>query len=127
MRQLVDNRLLAAISDAFPSRCTITIQLYTENAAKQQVPDGESNVTGLVNIPCRIGPLIEIRPTDSENRRADISAITTARQCKLLGFFSIIQPNVHRAVVDDVSYPIVGVEYDGNRLTTRLRLEVIIP
>jgi|SRR3990167_364679 len=127
MRQLFDNRLRASIQDAFPSRCTIVAQDYTVNAANQKVQSGETAVAGLTDIYCRIGPLIEIRPTDSESRKSDISSLRTARQCKLLGHFPQIQANVHRAVVDGVSYPIVGIEADGSQISTRMRLEVIIP
>jgi hypothetical protein len=127
MRATFDNRLLASLRDHFPSRCTIVTQDYTPSAANEQVPSGETAVAGLVDISCRLGPLIEIRPTDSENRGADVSVIRIARQCKLLGHYSEIQPNVHKAVVDGISYPIVGVESDGSQLTTRMRLEIIQP
>lgn len=127
MRPLLDNRLKAQIQDHFPSRCTIVAQQYTVTAANQKIPSGEAPVEGLSNIYCRLGPLIEIRPTDSEIRRSDMSTLRTARQCKLLGHFPEILATVHKAVVDGVSFPIVGVEADGNQLSTRLRLEVVIP
>jgi len=127
MRPLIDNRMRATLDGMYPSRCTVATQTFTTNKANQKVPSGETAVAGLVNISCRIGPLIELRPTDKERRSSDANILVTARQCKLNGYFSTIKANAMVAQVDGVSYPIVGVEHDGNLHSTRLRLEIITP
>ena len=125
---LLDPRLRTTIDGAFTSRCTIATPDFTLNVAKQKVPDGNfTTVSGLSNLACRIGPLIELRPTDTERRGAEVSKLITVRQCKLNGYFPSIVANTHFAQVDDVDYPIIGVEHDGNRFSTRLRLEVVTP
>ena len=128
MRQLIDNRLRAHIHDAFPSRCTISTPNTTTNSANQEIPDGTySAVAGLSSIYCRIGPLIEIRPTDSEVRTSKAVVLRRIRQCVLLGNFPTITPDTHFAIVDGLAYPIVGIDGDGSRLATRLRLEIVNP
>ena len=128
MRPIINTgRLQTSMGDFYPSRCTIATQLYTTNAANQLVPSGEAPIGGLVNISCRLGPLIRERPTDLERRGSDVSSLKTSRQCKLNGYFPQIVANTMVAQVDDISYSIVGVEHDGSRFTTRLRLEIVTP
>lgn len=128
VRQLIDNRLRANIQDTFPSRCTISTPNTTTSSANQEVPDGTySAVAGLSNIYCRIGPLIEIRPTDSEVRTSKAVILRRIRQCVLLGDYPTITPDVHFAIVDGLAYPIVGIDGDGSSLATRLRLEIVSP
>ncbi len=125
---LLDNRLRAAIDGAFTSRCTIATPDFTTNAAKQKVPDGNfTTVSGLANLACRISPLIELRPTDTERRGTEVIKLITVRQCKLNGYFPSIVADTHYAQVDGTNFPIIGVEHDGNRFSTRLRLQVVTP
>src|SRR5438105_4097479 len=127
MRQLLDPRLGATVSDGFPSRCTIQSIPKTAAASGQPVLGVPVDVDGMTKISCRIGPLILIRPTDNENRTNRIQESYLARQLKLDGYFPAILVRDMQAVVDGITYPIRGVEHDGNQFSTRLRLEVIKP
>ena len=129
MRTLIDPRLRASLQDDFPSRCTIQNVVHVVSMANQEVPDPASatDVAGLVNIQCRIAPLIEQRPTDNENLPSDIQELYVQRQCKLNGYFPSITPRSMQAIVDGVAYIIRGVEHDGARFSTRLRLEISTP
>lgn len=130
MRAIIDPRLRASLDNFYESRCTIQLAQYVQTAANQKVLDPAQpwvNVVGMVNLLCRLSPLIEIRPTDNEQRSADMLSKTRARQCKLQDYFPAIQVRDMRAVVDGEAYSIVGVEHDGSKFTTRLRLEILLP
>jgi len=124
---LLDPRLRTTIDGAFTSRCTIATPGFTTTVAKQKIPGTPVPVSGLSSIACRIGPLIELRPTDTERRGAEVVKLVQVRQCKLNGYFPTIIANQHLAQVDGTDFPIIGVEHDGNRFSTRLRLQVITP
>jgi hypothetical protein len=124
---LFDSRLLSQLDRHYESSCTIQSVIFTSDNANQDVISSTPDVAGMTLIPCRIGPLIEIRPTDDELRSSDIRARRVERQCKLLGYYPGIIPREMQAVVDGVTYPIRGVEHDGSRMTTRLRLEILTP
>lgn len=127
MRALLDPRLRGSIPDHWPSVCTILAVTYTTNDDNQTIPSGVVAVEGLVDIPCRIGPIIKERPTDDEIRTQDIYSDFTRRYLKLNKYCPEIMERIQQAVVDDVTYEIRGVEHDSERFSTRLRLEIIEP
>jgi len=125
MRSLIDPRMRTRLRGYWPSICTVQLEKFVQEESGQQKQTGGSDIDGLTKIPCRIGPLIEVRPTDDEIRAGGVVEEYRRRQCKLDGFFPNIQPSGMQAVVDGVVYPIRGVEHDSEKFSTRLKLEVL--
>ncbi len=113
-RAIIDPRLHAALEDFVPARCTAQYLNETETPGGV-VPGVPSDVPGIINIQCRIGPLILIRPTDSEDRTGRITTEIKTRQLKMNGFF----PQIDAATM--------RMKVNGQVYRTRLRLEVIRP
>ena|ERR1017187_2357625 len=127
MRALIDPRLVQAIPEMWPSLCTIQSIGFTTSASDQQIPSSATNITGMVDIPCRMAPIMLYRPTDDEIRTSEVEEVFERRQLLLNGFFPQIVNRIMQAVVDGVVWPIRGVESDSQRLNTRLKLEQITP
>lgn len=127
MRSLLDPRLRTAIPEHWPSLCTIQTITYTANAANQLMPTGVTNVSGMVNLQCRLGPIILSRPTDDEIRDTKVQEKYSRRNLKINAYLPQIQVRAMQAVVDGIVYPIRGVEGDSQQFSTRLRLEIVKP
>lgn len=126
---LFDPRLRTATEILWPSLCTIQTVTYTLSADNQRVPSGATNVTGIVDIPARSGPAVRERPTDDLNRFSGqvVSEYHLRRHVDLNGYFPQILPEVMQAVIDGVTYPIRGVEHDGQHWITRIKVEITTP
>lgn len=124
---LVDNRLRKRIMQHWPSRCNIQSVNYTVTASNQQVPNGYTDIVGLYDIPCRLGPFIDTRLTDNERRTDNVISHVLSRRCKLGGYYPDIDTRRMVASVDGNVYQIRGIEHDSERAHTSLRLEVITP
>jgi Glu-tRNA(Gln) amidotransferase subunit E-like FAD-binding protein len=127
MRSLIHPYLRHAIPQMWPSRCTIQLVTSVADVSGQIMQTGASNVRGMVNIPCRLGPIIEIRPSDNEVRTQDVQESYVRRQLKLNAYLPQIRERVHQAVVDGEVYPIMGVESDSEKFSTRLKVERVSP
>jgi hypothetical protein len=127
MRSILDPRLMGALVNVWPSRCTIQEIATSDSDSGQPVPTGASDVSGHINLPCRLGPLVEIRPTDNASLSYGASGRFTRRQLKLAGYFPSINPDTMQAVVDGVTYPIRGIESDSQNFSTRLLLDLVTP
>lgn len=124
---ILDPRLRVAIPEHWPSTCTIQTVNTTVSASNEPVPSGATDVSTLKNIPCRIGPRIEVSVSDNEQRSDRVLEQFNRRQAKLNGYFPQIVPRLMQAVVDGVVYGIRGVEHDSERFSTRLNLENVEP
>ena len=128
MRSILDPRLGASLTDFFPSKCTVQNRNRTQESDTGQWVDGTpSDIPGLEDLSCRIGPLILIRPTDNEERIGKVTRVIKTRQLKIKGYFPQIDPTSMLVIVDGTIFNILGNEEDGNQFSTRLRLEVIEP
>lgn len=127
MRSLIDPRLRSHLLNHYTSRCTLATVTYSTTTSGQKVRSGNSPISGLVHIPCQLGPIIEIRPTDNQLRSDPITEVQKQRQCKLLGYFPMAVPYAMEAIVDGEVFRIDGVEADSVKFSTRLRLEVVKP
>lgn len=131
VRRLIDPRLRNAIQEHWPSRCTIYQIAITLDAANQPIPTTPTLV--LRPVECRIGPLILIRPSDAEIRDQKVTEVYAHREIKLNGYYPQITPHYMNASVTTAPsttpevWHIVGVEEDGNKFSTRIRVEVIKP
>ncbi len=127
MPRLLHPRLQASLREHFTSRCTIASKVYTVSESRQRVRTGNAPIAGMVDIPSSQAALILIRPTDKEDRTQKILSTDTQRQVKLLGFYPQIVAEQMEAIVDGVTFQIVGVEADSLSFSTRLKLEIIKP
>jgi hypothetical protein len=122
---MIDPRMHQQVQEHFPSRVTIQQITYTRSGANQKIPSGATDIAGLVGLPCRLGPIILLRPTDNEMRTQSVTSGIENRQCKINGYYPQITNKEMQAVVDGVTFPIRGVESDSNNFSTRMRLEII--
>lgn len=128
MRRALHHQKMNANTDRhYPSICTVQLVTYSTTAANQQKVSGYTNVPGVTNVACILGPVRADRPADNEIRTDKAQTTVLLRTCKLNGLHTAIVPRNHVAVVDTVRYLIRGVEFDYLRLNTRLRLEVVQP
>jgi hypothetical protein len=101
------------------------------DAANQPIPGIPKLL--VENVECRIGPLILIRPTDAEVRDQKITENYAHREVKINKYIPEILPSVTEITVwtppnqRTETWHIVGVEEDGNKFSTRVRVEVIKP
>jgi len=101
------------------------------DAANQPIPGNPTLLVG--NVECRIGPLILIRPTDAEVRDQKITENYAHREVKINKYLPQILPSLTEIEVWTPPHQvierwhIVGVEEDGNKFSTRVRVEVIKP
>jgi hypothetical protein len=127
MRALVDPRLRHALPDHWPVIARIEVITYTADDANQQIPSGVQVIAGLEAVPARLGPIIQDRPTDDQERLIHATVTFKRRHLKLNGYYPSIPNEGAQAVVDNVAYPIRGVESDSQQFSTRLKLEVLYP
>lgn len=123
-RQLVDPRLRASTQAFWPSVCSIQTVVNTVSDSNQPIRTGQTPVPSLQRIPCRLGPLSETSVADKEVRDPSVTSFVKRRDLKLDGYYPEIAPGME-AVVDGVTYPIVGMDSDSQFQFTRLLLEVI--
>lgn len=112
---------------SWPSRCTIQTITYATQPGRQQVPTGATNVTNLVNIPCRMAPMSVTVASEREQRTDALIEQSTKYVVKLNGYYPEIQPRLMRAVVDGVPYLIRGMDSDSEHMFSRLFVEIITP
>ena len=102
---------------------TVTIQQATEAVDAYGVATKASwaNVTGLVDLPCRLAPSNRA----AQESRADANPfIEHDYTIAINGYYSTITPKM-RAVVNSANYDIAAIEHDGNSKTTRLQVQVV--
>lgn len=122
-RALFDRRMLANMSEFFPSICSIQEPPDTKDAYGQivtSVDDDWTSVVGLESIPCLLGPL-------SANERQKLTGpVTTAtHRIALRGVYSAITPKM-RAEVGGDHWSILGVVSDSQSTYTRLLVEQVM-
>lgn len=125
-QSIIDPRLSADLENYFPAKCTAQFRNDTIGPGGE-VPGVPTDVPGIINIPCRIGPMILIRPTDTEQRIGRATTEVKSRQLKMNGYFPQIDASTMQMKVNGVVYRILGNEEDGDRFSTRIRLEIIRP
>lgn len=125
---LVHPKFRNNIPSHWPSRCTIKSITTVYSQAHQKLPSAYVNVTGLVDIECRLAPFIETRITDDEYRRNDLTSEVKRRTAKLNGNYATqINPVTMVAVIDNIRYSITAVETDSEGFSTRIKLEIVTP
>lgn len=113
--------------EIWPSLCTIEIVRQGAAASGQLLTSEGDPILVFTDIPCRLGPIDEGHPTDSEHREPPLRESYARRTLKLSDYYPSIVPRQMRAVVDGVTYMIRGNEEDSEHVYTRLYLELIKP
>lgn len=116
---------MAAEAGLFPSLCTIQ-----KPALQSPVASGTySDVTGLINLPCQDAPEADL--SAMEVKALDETASILFRHVVLYGYFPQLSPDTlwgdvgWRAVIDGLSYDILGALSDSARIQTTLRLRKV--
>jgi head-tail adaptor len=110
--------MLGMLGKFYPSACTIQVSTATQDAAGQPVLTW-STLAGHSALDCRVAPAMA-----EERKRDDLVLDRTTHTIALAGYYATITPAM-RAIVGTSTYDILGVEYDGNGMTTRLRVEIV--
>lgn len=120
---LTDASMLTTLAGFFNATCTIQERgTETADAVGQMIPDWP-DLTGHVDIDCRIAPLEASRAV-GRRPREDMTISTTARVIVLAGCYPSITTAM-RAVVAGTAYTIVRVLSDSEALCTELIAEVV--
>ena len=107
-----------------PSRCTIQVTTESRDTFGS-TSDAWANVTGLVDIPCRVSvPGSGERPM--EVRRADGAVSTETHRIRLDNHYPAITTK-HQAVVDGTAYNILAVDHGPDAILTTLHVERVTP
>jgi hypothetical protein len=117
---------LAVATGLFVSLCTIQQPSTTPNP-DGTMPNSYSDIGGLVNIPCMDAVPSESRIQATETKQLQEILSKQLRHVLLNGFYSTIPSGVGkawRAVVDGVTYDLLGAEPDSQSQMTRLMLQL---
>ncbi len=125
VRQLIDSRLRNGIPDVWPSLCTIQSKVYSFSGSNQLTPVAYNDVVGQVNIPCRLAPRFIGRVEYDEKRTDRMTSVYNQRELMLNAYLPSIQVRDQVATVDSVTYQIRGLDVDGQKFLTRLRVEIV--
>lgn len=127
-RPLIDQRLKNALPNHWPSRCSIQSVNFTSSTSGQEIPGAGTDIEGLTDLECRMGPVSLGTPLDDEMRTQEITEGRTRRILWINGYYvPQIESSTMQAVVDGVIFNIIAVESDSQKCYTRLRLEDMQP
>ncbi len=115
---------IAVASGLFVSTCSI--QRPSGNLTADGTPDGlYVAIAGLQNISCMNAPESNLRITADETKTTEQIDAENSNHVLLSGYYPILEQNTQfQAVVDGVTYQIMGVESDSQRQMTRLKLMI---
>ncbi len=115
---IVHTRMLSQVVDFLPSLCTIQTVTSTMDDHGHGTKVG-TNVVGLIGIHCQMKPI-----KASEVRTSDLVVSANAFRVALLTYAPTIT-NLMWAIVDGVTYNILGVEHDSQHAMTYLTVELV--
>lgn len=123
----IDAVMPAAVATGlFISR--LTFQAPDGNFTTSGAPSGAyANVPGLVNIQCMDAPMSEARIQATETKELDDILSKRLRHVALDGSYPAAYDAADlgwRAIVDGVTYDVLGVEPDSQRTQTRVSLQI---
>jgi hypothetical protein len=122
--------ITSAIVDGLPAASTTRLgSVYTKGTTTLPSGQRDPNATPVLlashgDLECRVGPMIDIRPTDKIERREKVERSRIERHVMMRGYYPLILVDM-LFVVDSITYRIVGVNHDSNHILTRLHVELI--
>ena len=118
-RSIVHPRLMERLKPHFQKQ-TGTIQVNTPTYSTTGAPVNVwTNVSGMVDVPCTIGPLWAF-----ERRQIDMTVVDTTLVALLDGHYPAIQ-ETHSFLSGGTRYDINGVEHDSQGSMTHLRIREV--
>lgn len=121
---------IALDTGLFISLCTIQAPDLTLGASG--APSGTyADVAGLVNLPCMSAPPSLARLAAGEAKSAGDIESRGLRHVLLNGYYADLAPEQNwgavgwRAIVDGITYDLLGAESDSQRTQTRLELALV--
>lgn len=119
---IVHPGLLSVLAPAFfPSRCTVQADGAARSASGAAVAPAWANVTGLVNVPCRMASTTK---DDQEVLAQAGIYVTQGHIVALAGYYPQITPTM-QAVVDGTARGIEYVRHDSQALATYLFVRTV--
>lgn len=118
---IIHPSMLSKLPNFYPSLCTIQNHTSTQDDYGQPA-DTFADLADHVNLSCRIAP-----EPNSRSGERDAANRTTSEHTHIVdlrGYYPNIS-EVHQAIVDGATYDIEAVEHDGNKVTTRMKVQVI--
>lgn len=109
--------MLAALPNHYPATCTIQAKTVTQSATGAPTATW-ANVGGLVALRCRIAPA-----TANEVRAATGVYAEYTHTIDLAGNYAAVE--TQRAIVAGVAYDIIGVQHDGQGISTKLLVRLV--
>ena len=106
---------------AFPSLATFLGITKTVATDGQETHTFAAIDSAHSNIPCRLSPLISVRPQQQESQQGVVQQSEAKLQAHLSKYVADIV-NDWQLQVDGTVYEIVGSEPDGQKLTSRVNL-----
>lgn len=100
-----------------------TFQAPVQDFSSGMQPDSWTDVAGLVDIHCQLGPETDMSVVANEQRTQPMITATNLHRLELDSFYPTIEAgwrNGWRCLVDGLSYMITGVEHDSQWQVTRL-------
>lgn len=119
----------AVATGLFVSLCTI--QQPDGIVDPAGAPSGDFvDVSGLVNIPCMNAPLDDGSIAATEAKELEEIASKGFKHILLNGYYPQATPDDQiptnwRAIIDSVTYDILGVEHDSQHQMTRMEVELV--
>jgi head-tail adaptor len=118
MASIIHPGMLAALSDFFPSTCTIQQNTPEQDAYGEPIADWD-DLAGHVDIPCQISPA-----GGREVKLANQTYAVASHAIALQGSYTTITPAM-RVTSGGATYDILAVESDSQGVMTRLLCQVV--
>jgi len=115
---LIDTRMVDKLRDFFNSLCTINTSLDTQSTSGHPTPIPKILV-GHVDIPCRIAPT-----AGKEIKNPAGTYAIGSHTIVLDDYYPTITAKM-TAVINEIAYDILAIEFDGEHETTRLPVQVV--
>ena len=126
------NAVMPAANDTGLLISLCTVQAPDETYGSTGAPSGTyANVVGLVDIPCKNSPISSSSVTSGEIKNPAYIASKAQRKIVLDGYYSLLGDGRNwgeigwRAIVDGITYDILGAESDSQDTQTQLKVQLV--
>lgn len=107
---------------AFPQVATFQSDVGAQDVNTSEFVHTYTDITGLTDIPCRIGPLVIDRPSAEISRLETTEVRYKDLHMLLRGYFPAVNKTMYVVIDSTYRYRVDNVQHDGNHITTRLRI-----
>lgn len=122
IRRIIHPRMLTTLGAVFfPQECDIQQPTAVQDDHGQPI-ESWAAVPGMINVPCRIAP--SSTPSGREIKAEEMTYVIGTHDIALQGRYAGINETM-RVVCDGLTYGILLVREDSERLITWLRAEIV--